>query len=212
LVLISHRLTELAAISDRVAVIVDGRCMRQLEGADRTAEDIAATLVRGLGTTLAREATASPNGASSDDLGLELVALTDQKRAFQDLDFAVPKKTVTALFGVEGSGAREIVRACAGLRRVHGRVTVDGQVERPTRLHTRVSYVAADRAAGLFTNLSVGENLVIRLDEEISPGVFGIRRREMRAIANQLRTDFQIKSAGTDIGSRPSVVATSKRS
>jgi ABC-type sugar transport system ATPase subunit len=62
-----------------------------------------------------------------------------------------------------------------------------------------VSYVAADRAAGLFTNLSVGENLVIRLDREISRGVLGIRRRKMRALAEGLRTNFQIKSAGIDI-------------
>src|SRR5436190_2100468 len=55
--LISHRLTELAANSDRVAVIVDGRCVRLLERAERTAENIAETLVRGLGTTPAGEAT-----------------------------------------------------------------------------------------------------------------------------------------------------------
>ena len=200
--LISHRLTELAANSDRVAVIVDGRCVRQLEGADRTAEDIAETLVRGLGATPAREATASTEGASPDASDFELVGLSDQKQAFQSLDFVVPKQTVTALIGVEGSGAREIVRACAGLRRARGQVVVDGHAVRPTRLHTRVSYVAADRAAGLFTNLSVGENLVIRLDREISRGVLGIRRREMRTIAEQLRTNFQIKSAGIDISIR----------
>ena len=49
--LISHRLTELAANSDRVAVIVDGRCVRLLEGAERTPENIAETLVRGLGAS-----------------------------------------------------------------------------------------------------------------------------------------------------------------
>jgi len=46
--LISHRLTELAANTDRVGVILDGRCVRVLEGAERTAEEIAQTLVRGL--------------------------------------------------------------------------------------------------------------------------------------------------------------------
>src|SRR5438876_560589 len=56
--LISHRLTELAANSDRVAVIVDGRCVRLLEGAERTAENIAETLVRGLGTGAAGKDTA----------------------------------------------------------------------------------------------------------------------------------------------------------
>jgi ABC-type sugar transport system ATPase subunit len=200
-ILISHRLTELAAHSDRVAVIIDGRCVRQLEGTERTAENIAETLVRGL-ETAPTEAMAPANGTSSDGRGFELVELTDQKGAFQQLDFAVPKGTVTALIGVEGSGAREIVRACAGLRRVHGQILVGTRSVRPARLGRHVSFVAADRAEGLFGNLTVAENLVIRLDQEISRGVLGLRRRRMRAIAERLRVNFDIKSAGTDVGIR----------
>jgi ABC-type sugar transport system ATPase subunit len=199
--LISHRLTELAANSDCVAVIVDGRCVRLLEGAERTAEDIAETLVRGLGTTPAGD-TGSVSGGPSGGYGLELGGVTDQRHAFQTLDFGVPKGTVTALIGVEGSGAREIVRACGGLRRVRGRLLVDGREVRPTQLHRYVSFVAADRAASLFSNLSVGENLVIRMDREISRGALGLRPRKMRTIAERLRTDFQVKSAGIDIGVR----------
>jgi ABC-type sugar transport system ATPase subunit len=201
-ILISHRLTELAANSDRVAVIIDGRCVRQLEGTERTAENIAETLVRRIESTPTGDLAAPTNGRSSDGSGFELVGLTDQKGAFQPLHFAISKGTVTALIGVEGSGAREIVRACAGLRRVHGQILVGGQAVRPARLQHHVSFVTADRAAGLFSNLTVEENLVIRLDQEISRGVLGLRRRKMRTIAEQLRADFQIKSAGTDIGIR----------
>jgi ABC-type sugar transport system ATPase subunit len=38
------------------------------------------------------------------------------------------------------------------------------------------------------------------LDEEISRGVLGLRRRKMRTYAEELRSSFQIKSAGIDIG------------
>ena len=200
--LISHRLTELAANSDRIAVIIDGRCVRLLQDADRTAEDIAETLVRGLDTTPAGESAAATNGAHSDGQGFELIGLVDHKRAFQPLDFRVRKGLVTALIGVEGSGAREIVRACAGLRRVQGRIRVGGRGVRLPQIQRHVSFVAADHAAGLFGNLSVGENLVIRLDDEISRGVFGLRRRKMRTYAEELRASFQIKSAGIDIGIR----------
>jgi ABC-type sugar transport system ATPase subunit len=199
--LISHRLTELAANSDRVAVILDGRCVRILEGADKTAENIAETLVRGLGTIPAGEAPAA-NGRAAGEPAFELVGVTDHKQAFRDLDFALPKGIVTALIGVEGSGGREIVRACGGLRRLQGEVRVEGRTVRPAQLSHAVSFVAADRASSLFPNLTVGENLVIRLDGEISRGVLGLRPRRMRAIAQQLRTTFQVKSAGIDIGIR----------
>src|SRR5580765_1902981 len=139
--LISHRLTELAANSDRVAVILDGRVVRQLAGAERTPENIAETLVRGLGITPAGEAAISSNGRSSEGNGLELVDVTDHRHAFSGLDLAAPKGAVTALIGVEGSGAREIVRACGGLRRVRGTTLIGGRDVRPAQLHRHVSYV-----------------------------------------------------------------------
>jgi ABC-type sugar transport system ATPase subunit len=200
--LISHRLTELAANSDRVAIILDGRCVRVLEGESKTAENIAETLVRGLGITPAGEGGGARGAVAAAAEGLELDGVTDAAGAFASVDVRVPKGIITALSGVEGSGAREIVRACGGLRRVQGRILVNGKEIRPGRLHTRVSYVAADRAASLFSNLSVGENLVIRLDHEISRGVLGLRPLRMRKIAEELRTNFQVKSAGIDIGIR----------
>jgi ABC-type sugar transport system ATPase subunit len=199
--LISHRLTELAANSDRVAIILDGRCVRVLAGAEKTAENIAETLVRGLGAS-AGGAAGTSGSTSPDSVGIELVGVTDQRQSFRSLDFRVQKRAVTALIGVEGSGAREIVRACGGLRRIRGRLLVDGQEVQPSQLHRHVSFVAADRASSLFSNLSVGENLVIRMDQEISRGVLGLRPRRMRAIAEELRADFQVKSAGIDIGVR----------
>jgi ABC-type sugar transport system ATPase subunit len=197
--LISHRLTELAANSDRVAVIIDGRCVRLLEGAERTPEQIAETLVQGLETA---SGAAGRAPASGERRGLELVSLTDHAGFFRSLDLAVPAGVVAAIVGVEGSGAREVVRACGGLRRVQGEIRVDGRAVPARRLGRHVSYVAADRAAGLFGNLSVGENLVIRLDHEISRGPLGLRRRRMRTIADELRSEFLVKSDGIDIGIR----------
>ena len=40
------------------------------------------------------------------------------------------------------------------------------------------------------------------VDREISRGVLGLRPREMRRIAERLRTDFEVKSAGIDVGIR----------
>ena len=198
--LISHRLTELAVHSDRVAVIVDGQCVRLLEGEEKTAENIAETLVRGLGGT--KLADVPGDAVSAGGRGLELTDFTDPGGVFSGLDLSVTAGVVTALSGVEGSGAREIVRACAGLRSAGGRASLDGRPIRMSSLGSHVAYVAADRASSLFSNLSVEENLVIRLDREISRGVLGLRSRKMRAIAQELRENFHVKSAGLEIGVR----------
>ena len=198
-ILISHRLTELAAHADRVAVIIDGRCVRTIEGADRTAETIAETLVRGLGKGAASE-TAGARAESTP--GLELRGATDARGAFRDLDLSVDAGTVTALVGVEGSGGREIVRACGGLRKFSGEVRIGGRSVSLSRLGSSASFVAADRADSLFTNLTVEENLVIRLDREISRGVLGLRTRRMRTIAEELRNTYHVKASGLDVGVR----------
>jgi ABC-type sugar transport system ATPase subunit len=200
--LISHRLTELAAHSDRVGIILDGRCVRTLEGAEKTAENIAETLVRGLGSAPTGAESGARGSASSDVRGFQLVGVSDHAGAFASVDLSLTKGMITALSGVEGSGAREIVRACGGLRRVEGRILVDGHDVRPGQMSRYVSFVAADRAQSLFSNLSVGENLVIRLDREISRGVLGLRPLRMRKIAEELRRNFQVKSSGIDIGIR----------
>jgi len=200
--LISHRLTELAANSDRVAIILDGRCVRVLEGEAKTPESIAEALVRGIGGAPAGEAGSPRSVGAGGDTALELVRATDHARLFRNLDFAVAKGTVTALIGVEGSGGREIVQACAGLRRFSGQVRVDGRPRRQGQLQRSVSFVAADRAESLFSNLTVGENLVIRLDDEISHGVLGLRRRRMRALGEDLRSRFDVKAPGLNVGVR----------
>ncbi len=202
ILLISHRLTELTAMADRVVVIVDGRNVRELRGADQTAENVAETMVRGSagGSAPARVGLQGPPPATGG--GMRLTRFTDHAAVFGPLDLDVPAGQVTALVGVEGSGAREIVRACAGLRRVRGEQLIDDRSLSASELSDAVSYVAADRAAGLFSNLSVGENLVIRLDREISRGILGLRRSRMRAISDELREEFRIKAAGNDIGIR----------
>jgi ABC-type sugar transport system ATPase subunit len=184
-----------------VAIIMDGRCVRQLEGAERTAENIAETLVRGLTPVSGALGRISGSGERSSG-GLRVAGFTDQNGAFAGLGLTVPQGVVTALIGVEGSGAREIVRAVAGLRRASGQAFVGDAAIRPGRLGGRVAYVAADRASSLFSNLTVGENLVIRLDREISRGVLGLRPKRMRAVADALRTDFQVKASSLDMGIR----------
>ncbi len=69
-----------------------------------------------------------------------------------------------------------------------------------------VSYVAADRAAGLFSNLSVGENLVIRLDRETLA-------RDARAPSQPYARDQRRASSEEVPGSRlPASTSASSRS
>jgi ABC-type sugar transport system ATPase subunit len=56
-------------------------------------------------------------------------------------------------------------------------------------------FVSADRAASLFSNLSVGDNVVARLDDQITGGLGALRRGRMDTLAQELRERYQIKTA-----------------
>jgi len=80
-----------------------------------------------------------------------------------DVDFAIPGKGVTALFGRSGSGKTSVLRAVAGLERTaRGRVRFNGEVWQDAGCflpaHQRpVGYVFQE--ASLFPHLSVRRNL-----------------------------------------------------
>lgn len=76
--------------------------------------------------------------------------------------FEVPSRGVTALLGPSGSGKTTLLRALAGLDRIAGSISVDGQVWQDGRRFVaaelrRVGYVF--QGAGLLPHLSVGANL-----------------------------------------------------
>ena len=64
--------------------------------------------------------------------------------------------------GVEGSGARELLRSFAGLERTH-RLDRARRRDAMSALRRLRSYVPATRAQSLYSNFSVGDNLLVRL-------------------------------------------------
>jgi ABC-type sugar transport system ATPase subunit len=190
-ILISHRLAEIVANCARVAVLRDGRCRRIIEGDDLTQEAVAMELVVGH--------EASTDGVVrhevKDDVALQLTGWSHAGGAFADVDLRVRSGETVAIVGVEGSGARELVRSIAGFEPARGEMTVFGE---GGQQYQRTGYVAADRAQSLFGNLSIGDNLVVRLFREITGLMGALRRDRMSAIAGDAREQYQVKSHGLD--------------
>jgi ABC-type sugar transport system ATPase subunit len=189
--LVSHRISEIVEHADRVAVIRQGRCATILEGRELTEEAIAQQLVVG---DLEQEARDRGLGAGSGGSGALLRAehWTHGRRAFSDVSFQVAAGEIVALIGVEGSGARELLRTLAGLEPAHGTIEVAGLSGRAAS-RALVTYISADRRISLFSNLSVGENLVSRLGApEIAGSLGNLRRRRLSGLARALVDRFQI--------------------
>jgi ABC-type sugar transport system ATPase subunit len=189
--LVSHRIAELAEHTDRVALILDGRCTAILEGDARTQEEIAAGLVTGQATREPEEDAVTRPGA--DTTALRLSDWTHAGGEFQAIDLHVRAGEIVAFVGVEGSGARELVRSVAGFERGTGQIEIAGR-SGGSAVASRTSLVSADRQASLFSNLSIGDNMVSRLSTEITAFGGALRRGRMLQIARDLRDQFRVKA------------------
>jgi ABC-type sugar transport system ATPase subunit len=188
--LVSHRLSELSEHSEHVSVLLDGRCAGSITGAELAPEAIARMLVAGF---LESERAVRMTTDGQEPVVADVRALADPGGTFRDVDLDLRAGSITAFVGVEGSGGRELVKVLGGFGRTTGTLSIHrGSARRDQQ------FVPASRADSLFTNLSVGDNSVIRLDSEITGPALSLRRRRTRALAKQLSSQFGVKAASVD--------------
>jgi ABC-type sugar transport system ATPase subunit len=199
-ILISHRLAELVAHCRRVAIIRDGLVVAELSGPDLTEEAIARELV--IGASIgpeSRQPAVSGQGSTATGIGIDEPALALEnwsgiRGALSDVHLEVWPGEVVAVVGVEGSGARELVKSAAGHAPGVGHRVVAGAGDERAPV-----YLPADRREALFGNLSVGQNLVIRLGApEIASSGGLLRLGRLRALAAQLVARFGIRTRAPD--------------
>ena len=191
--LVSHRIAELAEHADRVALILDGRCTGVLEGEALTQEGIAAGLVTGQAAHEPLEQLVAEM-VQSEGAGLSVSGWTSDDGSFSDIELRIHPGEVAAIVGVEGSGGRELVRSIAGFGRSSGTIEIAGH-RGGAAVTAGTSLVSADRQASLFSNLTIGENMISRLRSEITTANIVLRRGRMIEIANDLQERFRVKAA-----------------
>jgi len=192
-ILVTHRLGEIVAHADRVAIIREGRCTAILQGAELTQEAVAAQLV--VGARAREERAQAPRATVGADRPIvRSSGWTHTRGAFNDAALQVNAGEIVALVGVEGSGARELLRSVAGLEPARGEIAVTGFAGRRA-VRALVTYLAADRGISLFSNFSVGENLVSRLGAPDIASPYGaLRRRASVRLARDLIVRYRVRA------------------
>jgi ABC-type sugar transport system ATPase subunit len=174
IIYISHRISEVLAVSDRISVLRDGRKIGTWAASDTNPDDLVRHMVgRRIGEDI----------RISRQVGAERLRAVGLGRASElaDVSFALHSGEIVAVAGLMGSGRSELGRMLVGDRRyTAGRVLIDG---RPIRLrgvrdaiNRGIVYLPADRKAeGLFLTKSVADNIIVTTLERVSR--FGILSR-----------------------------------
>ncbi|HKZ75853.1 MAG TPA: ATP-binding cassette domain-containing protein [Actinomycetota bacterium] len=165
-IFVSHKLEEVEELCDRVTVMRRGKAVGEAEmpcPTDRLVEMM-------FGKVLVE---AESRKVQAGDVVLELDSVTLRERAITttDLSLSVRAGEVVGLAGLEGSGQRTLLRACAGLLEpASGRVRIGGRdlTGRGYRdfLAAGMHYLPAGRLEeGLVAGLTVAEHLALTGDD-----------------------------------------------
>ncbi len=149
-ILVTHRLDDLVRHTRRVALIRDGRVDGQLTGAALTEEAIARLLVQGLKPDDKNRDMVVPTQKSPNEPPLlQVKSWSQSAKAFSNVEFSLAAGEIVAVLGVEGSGAREVLRSIAGFEKARGDIRLRGRGS-AAEVRMAAAYVAPSRTESLF--------------------------------------------------------------
>jgi len=211
-VIITHKLSEVLAISDEVTVMRDGKVVGQVQTRDTNAAELARLMV-GREVLLRVEKPDADIGATELSVRNLSVKHADGTKRLDDISFEVRKGEILGIAGVEGNGQTELIEALAGLvsaSHLSGEVHFEGRditsLNARSRREIGIAHIPEDRhRRGLLLDFSLSENSILGVHyrEPIVSyaGVFlddgAIRKRADRIIA-----DFDVRPTNQDLPAR----------
>ncbi len=206
-IFISHKLPEVLAFSDRIAVLRHGRKMGEMPTAEADQAAIA-RLMMGAESETEERAPIAPGAPVLDLVNVDLQG-PDARRSLHRISVTVHRNEIVGVAGVSGNGQAALAALLSGLAAPdRGEVWVDGtRVARfdPASFIARgVGRIPEDRHhEGVVGTMSVAENLV--LEDLGSPEVarWGILRgAAIRQRADAAIADYDVRGPGPEAPAR----------
>ena len=212
IVIITHKLHEVLAISDRVSVLRKGEYICTVNTKDATEASLTEAMVgKKVELNIEREEPVS----DEDRLIINDLDCLNREGAkvLDNISFTVKAGEILGIAGIAGSGQRELLEAIAGLQHVQsGEITYidpsDGKREdlrsknpmQIRKLGVRLSFVPEDRLGmGLVGNMDIVDNMMLRSYNKGVPVI--LQKKEPRNLANEIieRLEVVTPSANTPV-------------
>ncbi|MGH6761845.1 MAG: ABC transporter ATP-binding protein [Phyllobacterium sp.] len=203
-VLITHKLREIMAITDTVSVMRQGTMVATRKTAETTVEELAELMV---GRHVLLRVQKGEAKAGEVKLSVRNLTVFDSRgcKVVDDVSFDVRGGEIVGIAGVAGNGQSELLEAIAGIRRAQsGTVTLDGQpidvtgMADPGELRRRgLAHVPEDRHhVGLVLPFDEYENSILGYhgDPEYVSGPF-LDIDAIRADAQKKMQSYDIRPA-----------------
>ena len=202
IIIITHRMSEIMSISDRVTILRDGKRVGSLVTAHTNPEELSQAMI---GRELKESAGSGGREPGEERLVLSHVSIHRNKKAslLSDVCLTVREGEILGIAGVDGNGQKELAEIIAGVRKLReGSITFEGReigrLSVQKRFAMGISYISDDRHAdGLVLPMTVGDNLILREYRQQPFSRFRVlNRRAAAEAANRAISDYRIKTSG----------------
>ena len=204
IILISHKLNEVMAVSDRVTVLRDGEVVATVQTAETSPDELAIKMVgreltccaRGVGTSLGRTVLELKDVWAFGDKGPTGLA---------GVSLDVKAGEIVGIAGVSGNGQKELAEAISGLRKVvKGQIILNDKTitNMPPRRIIRqgLGYIPEDRIhVGTIPSFTIWENLILK-DHHCPPysrGIF-LQYRRIKDLCASMVSKYGVKTPSLD--------------
>ncbi len=220
IVIITHKLSEVLALSDKVTVMRDGRVVGDtLETGKTNAAELARLMVGRDVLLRVEKAPARPGEVVLAVRDLSVTALPADTadggtRRLDGVSFEVRGGEIVGIAGVEGNGQTELIEALAGLvpaSRLGGSMLLDGKditgFDAGRRKGLKIAHVPEDRhRRGLLLNFDLSENSILGVHDRppavTGPGGVWLDKPAIRERAVRIIHEFDVRPPDPDLAAR----------
>ncbi|HKB64346.1 MAG TPA: ABC transporter ATP-binding protein [Pyrinomonadaceae bacterium] len=211
-VIITHKLAEVLAISDEVTVMRDGRVVGRVQTKDTNAAELARMMVGREVLLRVEKPEARTGSAELTVSNLSIVAKGGAKR-LTEVSFEVRKGEILGIAGVEGNGQTELIEALAGLvspSELSGKILFeDRDITREgarLRRELGIAHIPEDRhRRGLLLEFDLAENSILGVHYRkpiVSYGGVLLDSMAVRKRAEEIIAGFDVRPANPDLPAR----------
>ncbi len=204
-IIITHKLYEVMAISDRVGVMRKGRLVNVCETSDVDERKLASMMV---GRDILFDDIKKTGEPGEIMVEAKELFVADNRglMAVNGISFNVRKGEILGIAAIEGNGQSELIEAITGMRRIErGDLRINGENSKnltPGDIRRLgAAHVPEDRkSTGVSLKSTIAENLIIGKERESQFSKFGIhlKRSSIERYAEELFERFRISAAGID--------------
>jgi ABC-type uncharacterized transport system ATPase subunit len=211
-VIITHKLAEVLAISDEVTVMRDGRVVGRVQTKETNAAELARMMVGREVLLRVDKPEAKPGAAELSVRNLSITTKGATKR-LDDVSFDVRKGEILGIAGVEGNGQTELIEALAGLldtSKLSGKILFEDRdiTHEGARLRRElgIAHIPEDRhRRGLLLEFDLAENSILGVHYRkpiVSYAGVILNHAAVRQRANDIIEGFDVRPANPDLPAR----------